>query len=405
MPGFQERNVNLSGRRRAHRDGIRIAEERSGKNLEKIVNTGTSTSARRRANSMAMYKSSASVPDSLLAYTKEIHQATERITPAEEKELGAKTQEAIRLQGVYSSLELELEREPTDEEWCAAADGVNDVEELRATIAMGMEAKNRLVETNLRMVQGVVNMYIRNGLGSQYNAGDLMQEGTMALIRAAEKFEPERGLRFSTYAMYWIRSAVKRSQILQSRVLQVPQRLHETHKRVQKAGQELKAELGRPPTNMELAQASDLSELQLGRCKKAMAQKCFSLDATIQNKFKPGTGGNRKETMLDIVNGKFEDEQYGETQQQLTKEALIDSLRSVLSPHEVDLLLLRFGLMDERTLPHGFAGPLTIAEVSRLVGLKPDKVRRMINKCLSKLRPVLEMEWMGYDESKAIVGT
>ena len=69
------------------------------------------------------------------------------------------------------------------------------------------------------------------------------------------------------------------------------------------------------------------------------------------------------------------------------------------------LLLLRFGLMDERTLPHGFAGPLTIAEVSRLVGLKPDKVRRMINKCLSKLRPVLEMEWMGYDESKAIVGT
>ena len=179
MPGFQERNVNLSGRRRAHRDGIRIAEERSGKNLEKIVNTGTSTSARRRANSMAMYKSSASVPDSLLAYTREIHQATERITPTEEKELGTKTQEAIRLQGIYSSLEVELEREPTDEEWCAAADGVNSVEELRATIEMGMEAKNRLVETNLRMVQGVVNMYIRNGLGSQYNAGDLMQEGTM----------------------------------------------------------------------------------------------------------------------------------------------------------------------------------------------------------------------------------
>jgi RNA polymerase primary sigma factor len=396
MPGFQERNVNLSGRRRAHRDGIRIAEKKSGKELRNIVNTETSTTARRRANSMAMYRSSASVPDSLVAYTKEIHQATQRITPAEEKELGGKTQAAIRLQEIYSSLQVELNREPTDEEWCTASDGVDSVEELRAIIEEGMGAKNRLVEANLRMVQGVVNMYIRNGLGSQYNAGDLMQEGTMALIRAAEKFEPERGLRFSTYAMYWIRSAVKRSQILQSRVIQVPQRLHETHKRVQKTERGLKAELGRPPTDEELAKSSDLSELQLGRCKKAMGQKCFSLDATIQNKFKPGTGGQRKDTMLEIVNSRFEDEQYGKTQQQLMKDALVDSLRNVLSPHEVDLLLLRFGLMDERTLPHGFAGPLTIAEVSRLVGLKPDKVRRMINKCLSKLRPVMETEWMDY---------
>jgi len=179
MPGFQERNVNLSGRRRAHRDGIRIAEKKSGKELRKIVNTETSTTARRRANSMAMYRSSASVPDSLVAYTKEIHQATQRITPAEEKELGGKTQAAIRLQEIYSSLQVELNREPTDEEWCTASDGVDSVEELRAIIEEGMGAKNRLVEANLRMVQGVVNMYIRNGLGSQYNAGDLMQEGTM----------------------------------------------------------------------------------------------------------------------------------------------------------------------------------------------------------------------------------
>ena len=183
MPGFQERNANLSGRRRAHRDGIRIAEEKSGKKLEKIVNTQSSSDARRRANSMAMYKGSASVPDSLVAYTKEIHDATQRVTPAEEKELGAKTQEAIRLQNIYSSLEEELGREPTDEEWCAASDGVDSVEELRTSIVQGMEAKNRLVESNLRMVQGVVNTYIRNGLGSQYNAGDLMQEGTMVSFR------------------------------------------------------------------------------------------------------------------------------------------------------------------------------------------------------------------------------
>ena len=204
MPGFQERNANLSGRRRAHRDGVRIAEEKSGKDLEKIVNTQSSSSARRRANSMAMYKGSASVPDSLVAYTKEIHDATQRITPAEEKELGAKTQEAIRLQNTYTSLEEDLGREPTDEEWCAASDGVGSVEELRATIDQGMEAKNRLVESNLRMVQGVVNTYIRNGLGSQYNAGDLMQEGTMVSFRDV----------YLSYTEFWLASYVSIPQTL-----------------------------------------------------------------------------------------------------------------------------------------------------------------------------------------------
>mmetsp|Transcript_8712 Transcript_8712/g.17776 ORF Transcript_8712/g.17776 Transcript_8712/m.17776 type:complete len:872 (-) Transcript_8712:3-2618(-) len=378
MPGFKTRNVNLSGRRRAHRDGLRIAEQRSGKDLKKIINSRNSVSARTKANSEAMYRGSASVPDSLIAYAEQIHRATDRITPAEEIELGTETQEAIRLQNVYSDLEEQLRREPSDAEWCAAAGKISS-EALNAALEDGMQAKNRLVEANLRLVQGVVNLYIRNGLGSQYNAGDLMQEGTMALIRAAEKFEPERGLRFSTYAMYWIRAAVKRSQISQSRVIQVPQRLHETHKRVLKVQKELKGELGRPPTSEELALASDLSQLQLGRCLKAMAQQCFSLDATLKNRLKPGTGGDRKDTMYDIVSGKFEDDQYRRTQQRLMKDSLISSIRSVLSPHEVDLLLLRYGLMDERTLPHGFAGPLTIAEVSRLVGLKPDKVRRMIN--------------------------
>lgn len=163
----------------------------------------------------------------------------DRITPKEEIELGTRTQEAIRLQKIYDGLITEYGREPSDDEWCAAAGKIN-MEALQDAIQDGLNAKNQLVISNLRMVQGVVNLYIRNGLGSQYNAGDLMQEGTVALIRAAEKFEPQRGFRFSTYAMYWIRAAVKRSQILQSRVINVPQRLHETHKKVVKTESQLK---------------------------------------------------------------------------------------------------------------------------------------------------------------------
>eukprot|EP00957_Ditylum_brightwellii_P107066 8169161-Ditylum_brightwellii.AAC.1 len=125
-----------------------------------------------------MYAASASVPDSLIQFTNEIHRTTSRITPSEEIELGTKTQEAMKLQQLYDNLESKYNREPTDEEWCAAAGKMN-MEALRQTIEEGMDAKNQLVSSNLRMVQGVVNLYIRNGLGSQYNAGDLMQEGTV----------------------------------------------------------------------------------------------------------------------------------------------------------------------------------------------------------------------------------
>ncbi len=96
-------------------------------------------------------------------------------------ELGTKTQKAIEIQNVYSDLERRLGREPTDGEWCAAAGKIN-METLNTVLEEGLEAKQRLVTSNLRMVQGVVNLYIRNGLGSQYNAGDLMQDGTAVSI-------------------------------------------------------------------------------------------------------------------------------------------------------------------------------------------------------------------------------
>lgn len=93
--------------------------------------------------------------------------------------MGTKTQEAIRILDLKEKLVEKLNREPTNDEWCAAAGGIN-MEAIRQVLDEGLEAKNKLVTSNLRMVQGVVNVYIRNGLGGQYNAGDMMQEGIMA---------------------------------------------------------------------------------------------------------------------------------------------------------------------------------------------------------------------------------
>lgn len=383
MPGFDDHST---GQRVAFERAMARQEKVTGK---KIVYSKKATDARKRSAQEKMYQSSASVPDSLIAFTKEIHEE-ERITPAEEVTLGGKTQELIRIQNLKLQLEEKLDREPTDEEWCAAAGKIN-MTCLRQCLEEGTEAKEKLVVSNLRMVQRVVNLYIRNGLGSEYNAGDMMQEGTLALIRAAEKFEPTKGFRFSTYAMYWIRASVKRSQMLQSRLINVPQRVHETFKRISKVEVELRAELGRQPMKREIALAANVSVEQLEKCTEAMRQQLMSLDEDLQNSKKPGSSnGNRKMDMYELLP---DEESMELVNQKFMKEDLIKSLQRHLTPLEVAILCLRYGLIDERTLPHGFSGPLTIREVSLLVGLKPDKVRRTINKSLRRLKYLIAHDW------------
>lgn len=389
MPGFEYKNTM---RVRAYNDGIEFAEKKSGRKI-RTSSSQPSEAAIRKQNSQAMYSASSSVPDSLMRFAEEIHQVS-RITPAEELELGSKTQEAIRLQNLFDNLEMSLQREPTDAEYCAAAGKIN-MEALKHAIDDGLKAKNRLVTSNLRMVQRVVNLYLRNGLGSEYNAGDLMQDGTVALIRAAEKYEPQRGFRFSTYAMYWIRSSIKRSQIIQSRVIDVPQRLHENYKRIQKFKVDFEESYERKASLAQVAIGVKLTEVQVERCVKAMEQRIYSLDAEITNPLKDGSSSSnsRKETLYGLIENKWDETEMANLEQKFVKEDLIKSLRTHLKPHDVDLLLLRYGLIDEKTLPYGFSGPLTISEVSRLVGIKPDKVRRMINNSLKQLKHLIGHEW------------
>jgi RNA polymerase primary sigma factor len=383
MPGFSAE----TDRQRAFKDGIRLAERHSGRTFKE------SAEAKRRRceiDSTRMYQESASIPNSLIQYAKDIHQE-DRITSDEEKNLGESVQEAVRLQRLYDRLEMKLSREPTDQEWCAAAGKIN-IEAIRQDIEAGVEAKNKLVTSNLRMVQSVVNTYIRNGLAARYNAADMMSEGVLALIRAAEKFEPQRGWRFSTYGMYWIRSAVKRSFIFQSRIITVPQRMTDNHKRLLRVEKELYSALGRKPTRKEIGQAVGMSETQVDRCFTAMEGRCFSLDQPVKNTLKSMGDDALGNTLAEVTENRVK---AGESEfnRRLIREDIINILKRHLSPHEVEILLLRFGLNDNSIS----SGKITtVSQLSDILGIKPTKVRMTINSSLKKLRGVEFEEWRHY---------
>jgi RNA polymerase sigma factor (sigma-70 family) len=406
MPGFASMDTE---KQRAFRDSVRLIEERSGR---KYIDTPEKKQQRRKMNGEAMYKNSPSVPDSLVQFASEIHQE-ERISRKEEIELGEKTQEAIRIQHLFDSLEARLGREPTDDEWCAAAGKIN-VAAIGQAIEDGIAAKNKLVTSNLRMVQSVVNTYIRNGLSAQYNAGDLMQEGIMALIRAAEKFEPDRGWKFSTYAMYWVRASVKRSQVYQSRIIPVPQRLSENHKRLKRIEREIIMSTGKRPTMKELGATVGMSEEQVIRCMTAMAQRCYSLDQEIQNTLKPSKGDNSKDTMIEIVESKSKanmQNEYDRCERLMLREDLVETLYRYLPPKEAQVLLARYGLIqgpfsernsstivsDDGSVRTIGEQPTTIAELSRMFDIKPDKLRRMIDQSLKHLNGVGLDEWLAFE--------
>src|ERR671910_3038161 len=139
-----------------------------------------------------------------------------------------------------------------------------------------LQAKERLINSNLRLVVSNARRYMRQDL----NLLDLIQEGILGLIRAAEKFDYRRGFKFSTYATFWIRQAIQRALESKERTIKLPSELAQRERRVARVERELMAELGRPPTDEELIARADVSERDLGRIKDA-ARTVTSLEKPV----------------------------------------------------------------------------------------------------------------------------
>ncbi len=285
------------------------------------------------------------------------------LKPDEEVELARRVRFLEEVRELQAALQLKLGQEPSKLE--VASELEMTEKQLESRLYQGRVAKRKMIRSNLRLVVSIAKRYLNRGVPFL----DLIQEGAMGLNRATEKFDPDKGYKFSTYAYWWIRQAITRAIANDARTIRLPIHIVEKLNKLKKAQRELKQKLCRNPTEGEMAEALEISVQQLRQLQQ-LRRQALSLNHRV---------GKEEDTeLMDLLEDEDNLSPEAKMNENMMRQEIWEVLGDVLTPREKDVISLRYGLTTSE--------PCTLEEVGNMFNLSRERVRQIQSKAMRKLR-------------------
>ncbi|MBH8566898.1 RpoD/SigA family RNA polymerase sigma factor [Nostoc sp. CENA67] len=285
------------------------------------------------------------------------------LKPDEEVELARRVRFLEEVREIQASLQLELGQQPSKLQIASQLEMTE--KQLENRLYQGRVAKRKMIRSNLRLVVSIAKRYLNRGVPFL----DLIQEGAMGLNRATEKFDPDKGYKFSTYAYWWIRQAITRAIANDARTIRLPIHIVEKLNKLKKAQRELKQKLGRNPSEVEMAEALEINVQQLRQLQQ-LRRQALSLNHRV---------GKEEDTeLMDLLEDEDNLSPEAKMNENMMRQEIWEVLGDVLTPREKDVISLRYGLTTSE--------PCTLEEVGNMFNLSRERVRQIQSKAMRKLR-------------------